>query len=135
MRNPDPQPDRPKQARSGYRELIVWQRAMELVAEVYRLAPLLPARERYGLTPQLTRAAVSVPANIAEGQGRLTPGDFARHLAIARGSLMEVETLLLLSERLGMLSAGHTAAALGLADEVSRMLSTLLAKYRKPRDR
>jgi four helix bundle protein len=108
---------------------------MELVAAVYRLVPALPSRERYGLTGQLTRAGVSVPANIAEGHGRLTRGDFARHLAIARGSVMEVETLLLVTERLGMLSREHIATALALADEISRMLSTLIAKLGKPRKR
>ena len=94
----------------------------ELVTGVYRLTLPLPAHDRYGLTIQLTRAAVPVPANIAEGQGRLTPGDFARHLAIARGSLMEVETLkrAYLAER----AETTTGIVVGSDGSVSTMRST-----------
>ena len=77
-----------------YTQLIVWQKAMTLVGVVYRISSALPAQERYGILQQLRRAAVSVPANIAEGQGRMSNGDYARFLAIARGSLLETETLL-----------------------------------------
>ena len=84
---------------------------------------------------QLTRAAVSVPANIAEGQGRLTRADFDRHLAIARDSLKEVESLLQVAERLKMLPPERITHALSLADEISRMLSTLITRLAKPRKR
>ena len=83
-----------------YRQLDVWQRAIQLVETVYLLTRQFPADERYGLTSQLQRAAVSVPANIAEGWGRSHRGDYPRHLSIARGSLMEVETLLIIAEKL-----------------------------------
>ena len=131
MTNSNASPEGARGRILGYRELTVWQRAMDLVVEAYQISQSLPATERYGLTSQLTRAAVSVPANIAEGQGRLTSGDFARHLAIARGSLMEVETLLLVTERLEMVSADRVAGALAKTDEISRMLSTLIAKLGK----
>ncbi|MGC1650342.1 MAG: four helix bundle protein [Candidatus Sulfotelmatobacter sp.] len=74
-----------------YRELLVWQRAKVLACHVYRSTEQLPRSETYGLTSQLRRAAVSVPSNIAEGQGRLTPGEFAHCLGMARGSLLEME--------------------------------------------
>jgi four helix bundle protein len=73
----------------SYRDLIVWQKAMDLVVESYRLSRLLPKSEVYGLGSQLQRAAVSVPANIAEGQGREHLGEYVHHLSIANGSLME----------------------------------------------
>src|SRR4051794_13107943 len=75
-----------------YRQLDVWQRAIELTEEVYRLAAQFPTTERYGLTSQIQRAAVSIAANIAGGYGRTARGDYLQHLSIARGSLMEVET-------------------------------------------
>jgi four helix bundle protein len=75
-----------------YQDLIVWQKAKALAVEVYRVTESLPRNEIYGLTSQLRRAAVSVPSNIAEGQGRLTKGEFAHFLGQARGSLFELET-------------------------------------------
>jgi four helix bundle protein len=83
-----------------YQELIVWQKAMELVELVYRMSKQFPREEIYGLTSQIRRAAVSIPSNIAEGQGRSTTKDFLNFLSVARGSLREVETQLLISERL-----------------------------------
>ena len=83
-----------------YRDLEVWQRAMDLVEQVYRIAKTLPAEERYGLTSQIQRAAVSIPANVAEGHGRTHRGDYLHHLSIARGSLAELETQLAEGERL-----------------------------------
>ncbi|HEX3150288.1 MAG TPA: four helix bundle protein [Gemmataceae bacterium] len=84
----------------SYRELNVWQRAMDLVESVYQIGNRLPKTERFGLTSQMQRAAVSVPANIAEGYGRAHRGDYLRFLSIARGSLCEVETYLILVQRL-----------------------------------
>jgi len=84
----------------GYRELVAWQRAVDLVERVYRLTSDWPPTEIYGLTSQVRRAAVSVPANIAEGQGRSSRKEFAHHLSIAFGSLCEVETHLLIANRL-----------------------------------
>ncbi|MDD4891723.1 MAG: four helix bundle protein, partial [Phycisphaerae bacterium] len=84
----------------SYRDLEVWQKGTDLVVEVYRLAKLFPSDEIFGLTSQIRRSSVSVPANTAEGHGRLHRGDYVRHLSIARGSLAETETHLLLALRL-----------------------------------
>jgi four helix bundle protein len=92
----------------SHRELIVWSKAMDLAVEVYRLSSAFPPAERYRLVDQVCRAAASVPANIAEGQGRGTSKDFAQFLAIARGSLNETETYLMLAIRLGYISQSQT---------------------------
>lgn len=84
-----------------YREMIVWQRSMELVVACYHCTKAFPTDERFGLTQQVRRAAVSIPSNIAESQGRWHRGEFLHHIAIARGSLQELETLLEIAERLG----------------------------------
>ena len=84
----------------GYRDLIVWQRAMDLVVDVYRLTSCFPREELYGLTAQVRRAAVSIPSNLAEGQGRGQGNEFLHHVRIAQGSLQEVETQLLIAQRL-----------------------------------
>ena len=84
----------------SYRELVAWQKAMDLTAEVYRITKSFPNDELYGITSQLRRASVSVPANIAEGQGRQTTGEFRQFLGHARGSLLETETHILLAMRL-----------------------------------
>jgi len=109
----------------SYRDLVVWQKAMALVVECYRLAGLLPKNEAYGLVSQIQRAAVSVPANIAEGHGRDHLGDYLHHLSIANGSLMELETHLLLLPRLCYLSADELAKSLRMTDEVGKMISGL----------
>lgn len=89
----------------SYRELLVWQKAMDLVVESYRIASLLPKAELYGLRSQIQRAAVSIPANIAEGHGREHLGDYLHHLSAATGSLMELETHFLITEKLSFLAA------------------------------
>lgn len=83
----------------SHRDLIVWQKAMDLAVTVYRPSARFPASEAYRVTSQITRSVVSVPANIAEGYACSATGDYARFLAIAKGSLMETETLLTLAER------------------------------------
>ena|SRR6266496_1855933 len=86
-----------------YRDLVVWQRAIELVTEVYRsTSAWFHDGERYGLTSQLRRAAVSIPSNVAEGQGRISKGEFRQFLGQARGSLLEVETQIVISLKLGL---------------------------------
>ena len=85
----------------NYQELIVWQKAMDLVEDVYKSSRDFPREEIYALTSQIRRAAVSIPSNIAEGQGRRTTLDFLRHLSIAYGSLREVETQILIAGRRG----------------------------------
>lgn len=97
----------------SYRDLLVWQKAMDLVLECYRLGKLLPKSEMYGLTAQTQRSAVSIPANIAEGHGREHLGDYLHHLSVANGSLMELETHLLIIQRLSYLSVIEIKRALG----------------------
>lgn len=96
---------------------------MDLVVESYRLSRLLPKSEVYGLGSQLQRAAVSIPANIAEGQGREHLGDYVHHLSIANGSLMELETHLLLAGRLSYLTDADLGPAFSLTAEVGRMIT------------
>ena len=93
----------------SYRDLQVWQKATDLVVECYRLSKLLPTTERYGLAGQIQRAAISIPANIAEGHGREHLGDYLHHLSVANGSLMELETHLLITNRLGYLQESELA--------------------------
>jgi four helix bundle protein len=110
----------------SYRELIVWQKAMDFVAEVYRVTRSFPKEELYGVTSQVRRAAVSIPSNIAEGQGRQTTGEFRQFLGHARGSLLETETQVLLSERLKYLDHKTTENLLQQAAEVGRILNGLI---------
>ena len=110
-----------------YRKLIVWQKAMDFVVSVYRTSASFPKEEMYGLTAQMRRAAVSIPSNIAEGQGRDTAADFVRFLSIARGSVKEVETQVLIAHRLGYINQDQEAELTGLTDELSRLLTGLKA--------
>ena len=105
----------------NYRELIVWQKAMDLVVLVYRISAGFPAEEVYGLRNQVRRAAVSIPSNIAEGQGRQTTRDFLKFLSIANGSLREVETQTMIAGRLGYISEQESSELLKLAAEVGRL--------------
>jgi four helix bundle protein len=111
----------------NYQELIVWQKAMDLVEAVYATSKNFPREEIYGLTTQLRRAAVSIPSKIAEGQGRRTTADFLRHLSIAYGSLREVETQTLIAARLQYLSKGKCQDVLVMAGEVGRLLNGLMS--------
>ncbi|MEX0653143.1 MAG: four helix bundle protein [Phycisphaeraceae bacterium] len=113
-------------AESAYRQLDVWPRGMDLVLAVYEVANELPASERFGLTSQMQRAAVSVPANIAEGYGRDHRGDYLRHLSFARGSLMELETHLTIAVRLGYVDREQAAPVWQLAQRVGQMLTQLI---------
>ncbi len=101
---------------------------MELVAEIYKLTALLPKTETYALTDQMRRAAVSIPSNIAEGQQRRTKNEFANFLAIARGSDAELETQLLICQKLSFLTPEQTAQALLMCSEIGKMLNTLIRK-------
>lgn len=116
-----------------YRELNVWQKAMEAAKEVYRLAPLLPRAETYGMRSQITRAAASVPANIAEGWTRESDKEKAQFLAVAQGSLAEAETLLTLCEDLGWFPKEQTECLRGLMTEVGKMLTVLRRNFREQR--
>ena len=109
----------------GYRALIAWQRGMDLAASVHQCSRRFPREEMFGLTSQIRRAAVSVPSNIAEGQGRETPAEFKQFLRISRGSTQEVETQLLLARRFGYACESEIATALGISDEVCRLIRRL----------
>jgi four helix bundle protein len=112
----------------SYRDLLVWQKAVALSVDCYALTKRFPATERYGLASQIQRAAVSIAANIAEGHGRSGPAVFLQHLSIARGSLRELETLLLLADRLGYSKAETSRELAAAADEIGRMLYGLTSK-------
>ena len=109
-----------------YRELDVWQKSMDLVVAVYELTRKFPADEKFGLTSQLRRAAVSIPANIAEGYARKHRGDYVHHLSVAAGSVAEVETHATISVRLGFIGKEAAMAVWNLTQEVARMLSKLI---------
>ncbi|HEX7327195.1 MAG TPA: four helix bundle protein [Casimicrobiaceae bacterium] len=109
----------------SYKDLKVWQAAMVLVKDVYELTKHFPASERFGLSQQLQRSAVSIPSNIAEGHARSRTGDYLRFLSIARGSLAETETQLLLALDLGFADASRVSSVSTRADEIGRMLRAL----------
>ena len=117
----------------SFKDLIAWQKAMDLVVEVYRVTAGFPADERFGLTSQLRRAAVSIPSNIAEGQGRGPGQDFVRFLCVARGSLQEVDTQLTIALRLGFLAEGDYERLSAVLIELSRILKGLARSI--PRDK
>jgi len=109
-----------------YRELIVWKRSMDLVVQIYRLSADFPTEEKYGLKSQIQRAAVSIPANIAEGYGRTHRGDYLRHLSFARGSLMELETHLALAARLKLIGRDAALPAWEHCQKVGQLLNKLI---------
>jgi four helix bundle protein len=112
-------------AGKDYHDLIVWQKAMELVMLVYRTTKNLPKEEIYGLTSQMRKAAVSVPSNIAEGQGRQTRKDFRNFLAISLGSLRELETQILIAQGLNYFTRSTTQDLFNLSDQVGRLIRGL----------
>ena len=113
---------------SDHRQLVVWQRSVAAALETYRISSGFPRAEVYGLSSQLQRAAVSISANIAEGNGRSHRREYAHHLSIARGSLREVETLLEIALGLGYTSEEELATVRELLDHVGRMLTRLLKR-------
>lgn len=114
-----------------YQQLVVWQKAMDLVGEIYRLTKGFPDDEKFGLSSQLRRAAVSIPSNIAEGAGRGSDRDFCRFLYLARGSLTEVETQLLIAVRLNYCST--TEQLNELVQQVFAMLTKLIKRLNEQR--
>lgn len=109
-----------------YRDLLVWQRAMDLARVVYRETESLPKAELYGLQTQMRRAAVSIPSNIAEGHGRLDDGYFRQFLATARGSLFELQTQLELARDLKFLNEHTTQEMMASCEEIARLINGLL---------
>jgi four helix bundle protein len=114
----------------SYQDLIAWRKAMELVTEIYRSTGEFPRDELYGLTNQLRRAAVSVPSNIAEGQARFSQKEFRHFLSHARGSLVEIETQLIIAQSLGYLQENDSRALLAKAGELGRILNGLIASIK-----
>jgi len=112
----------------SYRDLLVWQQAMDLAVAVYTLTKTWPKDELYGLTSQTRRAATSVPANIAEGYGRENRGSYQQFLRIAQGSLKELETHLLIAERVGLASGDGAQPLLLASESVGKLLRQLIRK-------
>jgi four helix bundle protein len=123
------------QSETGYRSLKVWQRAMDLTLASYGVVARLPRVERYDLGSQIRRSAVSVPANIAEGYARDHLGEYLHHLAIAAGSLAELQTLLLITARLGYVDPERSGVPLSLSMETERMLHRFRSVLRERRGR
>ena len=114
----------------SYRDLLVWQRAIELVVLVYRLSAEFPRNETYGLTAQIRRASVSVPSNIAEGYGRGTRKEYLQFLSIARGSLKELETQAIIAERLSYATSAQIERLLSDSERLGKMLGSLIRSLR-----
>jgi len=115
----------------NYADPIAWQKAMNLAESVYRVTKTLPQRETYGLASQMRRAAVSIPSNIAEGEGRGTPGQFLHMLAVSYGSLRELETQVILAGRLRLVSEDDRHQMIELCAEVGRLLNGLMKSLRR----
>jgi len=115
----------------SYRELIVWQKSMRLVKEVYRASSSFPNKEVYGLTAQIQRSAVSIPSNIAEGYGRHSTPEYIRFLRVGCGSLFEMQTQLEIAYSLDYLEKSQFDALFEMSREIERMLSSLISKLVK----
>lgn len=125
----------PSSGSRSYRDLVVWNKSMDLAAKIYSSTRSFPREEMYGITSQMRRAGTSIPANIAEGQARETKPDFLRFLGIARGSLAELETWIMLCERLGYLNSQNSAMLLRDCEEIQRLLAGLRRSLMKPDSR
>lgn len=112
----------------SYRDLVVWQKSMQISVLIYELIIKLPENERYGLIPQIKRSAISIPSNISEGYGRNYKKDFSRFLQIARGSLYENQTQLELSLNLGFIEENDLKEIKELSLEIEKMLNSLIKK-------
>ncbi len=115
----------------SYKELIAWQKAMDLVVEIYKITEQFPRDQTSVLVSQLQRAAISIPSNIAEGQARFSQKEFYRFLSTARGSLAEVETQFIIAERLGYLQKEQARKIFGTVSELSRILNALIAAIKE----
>lgn len=114
----------------SYRDLIVWQKSISLVKNIYLFTQSFPREEQYGLTNQMRRCAVSIPSNIAEGYGRNTTGDYKRFLQIAVGSLYELQTQAEISFQLKYLEENNFTSIIGLCTEIDKMLYSLIQKLK-----
>lgn len=113
---------------SGYKQLVVWQKGIQLVKIIYFLSRRFPPEEQYGLSSQLRRAAVSIPSNIAEGNGRASRSEYLHFLSIARGSCFELDTQLTICREIGLCTEEELAPAFSLAEEIGRILNGMLRK-------
>ncbi|MGD0481916.1 MAG: four helix bundle protein [Terracidiphilus sp.] len=115
---------------ASFKELVVWQRAVELTTEIYRLTAAFPSSEQFGLSNQLRRASVSIASNIAEGYGRSTRGEYVQFLGHARGSTCELQTQLIIAKALGFGAPNAHESAERLSADVSRLLIALMRKLK-----
>ena len=113
---------------NSYRDLLVWQQGMDLTIAVYQATRGWPKEELYGLTSQVRRAAASVPSNVAEGYGRENPGSYLQFLKIAQGSLKELETHLLIAQRIGIVNAPTVESLLAQSESIGKLLRALMRK-------
>jgi four helix bundle protein len=120
---------------NSYRDLRVWQHAIDMVIEIYKVSENFPKHEMYGLTSQMRRAAVSVPSNIAEGKGRLTDRDRAHFFSQARGSLLELETQVIISQRLNYVPEAMASFLLMRSGDLGRMLNCFVESIRPKAER
>jgi four helix bundle protein len=118
-------------ALGSYHDLIAWQKAIDFVVETYKLTGQFPRTELYGLTAQLQRAAVSIPSNIAEGAGRIHTREYIHHAGIARGSLFEDETQIIVAQRLGYVNEEEIRPLLHAVSEVGRLLYGLIVSLER----
>ena len=114
----------------SYRDLLIWQKGIQLSLLIYRLTKDFPREETYGLTSQMRRAAVSIPTNIAEGCGRLKTGEYMHFLGIARASNCELQTLMIIARELGLLDEQQYSNADALSDEIGKMITATVQKLR-----
>ena len=117
----------------SYQDLVAWQKGIDLCELVYRASAAFPSEELYGLTSQIRRAAVSVPSNIAEGAGRITKGEFIQSVGHARGSLLEVETQLIVANRLGYLASKETDGLFEVTNEIGKLTNGLIRSLTRRR--
>ncbi len=115
----------------SYQDLVAWQKAMDLVTEIYRLSQKFPKEELFGLASQIRRAAVSIPSNIAEGRGKASKGEVQQFLGHAKGSLFEVETQILIARNLNYLNESEANRILEQTAEVGKVLNGLIASFKK----
>ena len=113
----------------NYKDLVVWQKSIELVSDIYRIISDFPGNERYGLTSQMRRSAVSISSNIAEGSGRKSNKEFANFLSISLGSQYELETQLIISQNLSLLSENSVSAVFERLSEIQKITYKLIEKY------
>jgi four helix bundle protein len=110
---------------SGYKDLLVWQKGIALVKQIYRITGVFPAEEKFGLVSQMRRAAVSIPSNIAEGQARHTKGEFVQFISHPEGSVAELDTQLIIAVQLSYCTQAQADSAFELLSELRRMLNAL----------